>query len=108
MVGQSRGEGGKFVPKADEPREVRSIRLTNTTWEKLGAAAELKGMTRADLIEQLVEDGLLDQQSSSKHISLQRMEEAITQILDDQVVTRKGKDRGSVKRALQALMERLS
>lgn len=105
---QSRSKAGKFAPKSDELREVRSIRLTNTTWEKLGAAAELKEMTRADLIEQLAEDGLLDQQSSSKHISVQGIKEAITQILDDQVVTRKGKDRGSVKRALEALIERLS
>jgi predicted DNA-binding ribbon-helix-helix protein len=108
MTEQGRRESGKFASKSDELREVRSIRLTDTTWKKLGAAADSKGMTRADLIEQLAEEGLLEQQPTSSAISLQQVEEAVAQILNDPAVTRNGKDRGSVKRALQALLNRLS
>ncbi|HEU0144714.1 MAG TPA: hypothetical protein VFQ47_07995 [Nitrososphaera sp.] len=108
MSTQSRGNRGRFAPKSDEPREVRSIRLTDTTWKKLGAAANSRSITRADLIEQLVESGVLDQEPASSGVSLQQVEEAIAQIIDDPEITRHGKDRGSVKRALQALLKHLS
>ena len=108
MSTQGRGERGRFAPKSTEHREVRSLRLTETTWEKLGTIADLRCITRSDLIEQLVESGALDQQPSTNGSSLQQVEEAIAQILNDPVVTRNGKDRGSVRRALEALLKRLS
>lgn len=108
MIKQERKEGGKFASKSAENREVRSLRITNATWEKLGIAADSRCITRADLIEQLVESGALEQQPSTRGISLQQVEEAIAQILDDPAVTRNGKDRGSVRRALAALLKRLS
>jgi hypothetical protein len=36
---QERQEAGKFAPKSSEYRHVRSIRLTDTAWEVLGAIA---------------------------------------------------------------------
>lgn len=45
---------GKFALKNDDYRSVRSLRLTNSTWEALGVTAESLGLTRADLLEQLV------------------------------------------------------
>lgn len=107
MSTQSRGERGRFAAKSDNPRGVRSLRLTDTTWEKLGAAADLRCITRSDLIEHLVESGALDQQPIASGISLQQVEQAVAQILDDPVVTRNGKDRGSVRRALEALLNAL-
>jgi hypothetical protein len=44
---------GKFALIGEEPRSVRSLRLTDSTWEKLGIAAQAKGMTRADWLEEL-------------------------------------------------------
>ena len=52
MNSQGRNELGKFLSKSEEMREVRSIRLTNTTWNKLGELANERGITRADLIEE--------------------------------------------------------
>ena len=46
-----RGDNGKFVQKSNEPRPVRSIRATNSTWETLGNIARQRCITRADLIE---------------------------------------------------------
>lgn len=43
---------GKFIRKNDGYRLVRSLRLTDSTWEALGAAAESLGITKADLLEQ--------------------------------------------------------
>ena len=44
---------GKFTLKNDAHRSVRSLRLTDSTWEALGAAAESLGITKADLLEQI-------------------------------------------------------
>lgn len=45
---------GKFALKNEEHRLVRSLRLTDSTWESLGVTAQSLEMTRADLLEQLV------------------------------------------------------
>lgn len=107
---QDRTEGGKFAPKSSEPRHVRTIRLTDTTWEKMGCAADKRCITRADLVEQMADDGVFDQEAASSQlsceISLNEIEAAIEEILSNTVVTRGGKDRGAVKRGLQALLNR--
>lgn len=108
MSTQGRSEHGQFASKSAERREVRSLRFTETTWEKLGAAADSRRITRADLIEQLVESGALEQQPYAGGVSLQQVEAAIAQILADPIVTRNGKDRGSIRRALEALLKQLS
>jgi predicted DNA-binding ribbon-helix-helix protein len=51
MNQQGRNKLGKFSPKSDENRHVRSIRLTDVTWNALGELAGKRGITRADLIE---------------------------------------------------------
>ncbi len=45
---------GKFTLKDDDYRQVRSLRLTDSTWKELGIASECLGITRADLLENLV------------------------------------------------------
>lgn len=50
---------GKFALKNDDYRKVRSLRLTDETWKALGIAAECKGKTRADYLEQIVRDNTL-------------------------------------------------
>ncbi len=104
---QDRTEGGKFAPKSSQPRHVRTIRLTDTTWEKIGYAADKRRITRADLVEQMAEDGAFDdevnEQNSSK-LLLNDIELIVQDVLNDPTVTRNGKDRGAVKRALQALL----
>lgn len=48
-----RDSQGKFALKNEEHRSVRSLRLTNTTWRALGAAANSLSLTRADWLEQM-------------------------------------------------------
>lgn len=52
MPKQERSKLGQFASKSSQFRKVRTVRLTDSTWEKLGQAAEKMGMTRADFIEQ--------------------------------------------------------
>ena len=99
MAKQKRSVAGKFTSKSDEGREVHSLRCTNTTWQKLGELAELQGITRADLIEQWAT--ALGEPTSS--LGLNQVDEGITHVLNDPAATRNGKDRGSVRRALEAL-----
>ena len=46
---------GKFTLKNNDYRQVRSLRLTDSTWKELGIASECLGITRADLLENLVQ-----------------------------------------------------
>lgn len=48
-----RGQYGQFAQIGSEERKVRSLRLTDSTWEALGQIAEEKEATRADLVEEL-------------------------------------------------------
>ena len=50
---------GKFTLKNDDYREVRSLRLTDDTWKKLGIASECNGLTRADYLEEITKRELL-------------------------------------------------
>ena len=58
---RKRDDLGQFAQKSEEPREVRSIRLTDSTWKVLGQAAETQGITRADLLEKMAENGAFEQ-----------------------------------------------
>lgn len=106
---QDRTEGGKFAPKSDTPRHVRTIRLTDSTWEKVGYAADKRHMTRADLVEQLAKEGFFDGEikAGDDDQLTTKVEAAIQMILGDSSVTRGGKDRGAVKRGLEALLKQL-
>ena len=108
MTEQGRTEGGKFARKSDEPRRVRSIRLTDVTWKVLGAVATQRGITRADLIEKLVEEGIIGLSESTSKKTVAEIESLVNQVLADPLVTRSGKDRGSVRRGLEALLRLLS
>jgi predicted DNA-binding ribbon-helix-helix protein len=108
---QDRTENGRFAPKSNEPRRVRTIRLTDATWEKIGFAADKRRVTRADLVEQMTEDGAFDNepedtQALSKTLLIE-VETAIEEILNNSSVTRNGRDKGAVNRGLQALLHRL-
>lgn len=57
MSQQGRNKAGKFAPKSDKVRQVRSIRLTDNTWDALGEISDERSITRADLIEEWFIDG---------------------------------------------------
>ncbi|MEY3067148.1 MAG: hypothetical protein RLZZ532_3940 [Cyanobacteriota bacterium] len=57
MSTQKRQESGRFAFKSNTHRLVRSIRLTDATWNTLGEVANSRGITRADLIEEIVSSG---------------------------------------------------
>lgn len=60
MTEQGRKESGKFAAKSEEIRQVRTIRLTDTAWDKLGEWADSQGISRADFLEDLVKIDILN------------------------------------------------
>lgn len=58
MIEQERQGTGKFAPKGSANREVRSIRLTNDTWDALGDKADEHDMSKADYLEGLFSGGI--------------------------------------------------
>ncbi len=55
---QGRNKKGQFGSKSDSTRKVRSLRITDDVWEKLGMMADKRGITRADLIEEFANGNL--------------------------------------------------
>lgn len=71
MNQQGRNKLGKFSPKSDENRQVRSIRLTDTAWNALGELADVRGITRADLLEEWFIDGSFSLDKIIKNLELE-------------------------------------
>ena len=50
---RKRSSCGKFEQDYQEPKQVRSLRLTDTAWENLHAIAQQNNLTRSEFIELL-------------------------------------------------------
>ncbi|MGB3652260.1 MAG: TetR/AcrR family transcriptional regulator [Rivularia sp. (in: cyanobacteria)] len=50
---RKRSSSGKFEQDYQEPKQVRSLRLTDTAWENLDAIAQKNNLTRSEFIELL-------------------------------------------------------
>ena len=53
MSNKVRDTLGKFVPKSEVPRKVRSVNLTDAAWQWLATIADKAGMSRNDYLEAL-------------------------------------------------------
>ncbi len=55
MSNKARSTSGKFVPKSQTPRKIRSVNLTDDAWQWLAAVAQKSGMSRNDYLQALAE-----------------------------------------------------
>ena len=53
MTDKPRDTLGKFAPKSEMPRRIRSVNLTDDVWQWLAAEAQKAGMSRNDYLEVL-------------------------------------------------------
>lgn len=51
---QGRDKKGRFGKKSDTGRDVKSIRVSKEDWEKFGDTASQRGITRADLLSEWI------------------------------------------------------
>lgn len=55
MANKIRNTAGKFAPKSEAPRKVRSVNLTDDAWQWLATVAEAAGVSRNDYLEALAD-----------------------------------------------------
>ena len=53
---QSRNQKGQFQNKSEAQRKIRSIRATDNVWQEFGEIAKQQGVTRADLLEEIIKN----------------------------------------------------
>lgn len=53
---QGRNKKGQFGNKSESNRKVRSMRVSDEVWDKAGRLAKERGITRADLFEEMIKD----------------------------------------------------
>lgn len=58
MSNKVRDTSGKFAPKSEAPRKIRSVNLTDDAWQCLAAVAEKAGVSRNDYLEALAEGSI--------------------------------------------------
>jgi len=58
MSNKVRNTAGKFALKSEVPRKVRSVNLTDASWQWLAAVADKLGMSRNDYLEALAESSI--------------------------------------------------
>jgi hypothetical protein len=98
-------DNGKFQNKSDQPREVRSIRATDSTWTKLGDYSESRGITRADLLEELADK--LNNESAGQSKILTSIELAIITTTLEECLNLKGNATSKIKTKLTDILNML-
>ncbi len=107
MIDQERLETGRFAPKGDLNRVVRSIRLTNNTWLALRDKAIDQGMSRADFLEELFAGGIdWEENEELETNNLDFDSEEVAEILKNALAL---KERGNkhLKTAIKEVLELL-
>ena len=93
---QSRNKKGQFENKSEAKRKVRSIRATDEVWKKLGIMAKQQSITRADLLEKIVNN---DRVICSNDKDTKLLEEALNL---------KANAGGAIKNKIRKYLEKLS
>lgn len=107
MIEQER-DNGKFAPKGDENRTVRSIRATNFTWNTLEEKASEQDMSKADYLEALVSEEITweSEDSDKEAAELDFDLEEVVEILREALLLKAnagGKIKTEIKRALEVM-----
>lgn len=58
------GEDGRFVQASNQKRKVKSVRVTDATWQKFQNIADSQNLSTADLIESIASKGIKYSQNS--------------------------------------------
>lgn len=94
------GKDGKFVPKGDVSRTLRSMRLSEAAWEGLRQLANAEGVSRTDVVEYFALGGQGQPQQATIDTA------TIERVLTDPSVVRP-KDRAAVRRGVMAVLREL-
>lgn len=92
---------------------VRSFRLTDSTWKELGIASECLGITRADLLENLVQQnkgsfsdsGEIEQLNLEKSFSRDELDSSAEKVLKELRLGKQASNYKLVQKSLKRLIE---
>jgi hypothetical protein len=116
-VKRQRDLQGKFTLKEDDYRQVRSLRITDATWKSWGIAAECLGLSRADLLENLVKQnqGFFPSVYSEKPVLKTKMtsnkdelNQKVAQVLAELRLGKQASSYKLVQKSLNKLIELIS
>ena len=83
VTNKIRNTAGKFAPKSEAPRKVRSVNLTDDAWQWLAAVAEAAGVSRNDYLESLAEGNQpFMETANTEALPLMETVEALPQVSD--------------------------
>ena len=107
---------GKFTLKNQDYRQVRSLRLTDSTWKELGIASECLGITRADLLENLVQQnkgsfsdsGKIEQLNLEKSLNRDELGSIAEKVLKELRLGKQASNYKLVQKSLKRLIELIS
>lgn len=108
-----RGNDGKFTAKGDEPRKVRSFRLSDETYDAISEAAESLDMSRGDYLEKLNDEGVFtdSDNETSNEDSQEVLDRVLHGLLDDLYEGNEleiaSKDKAAVKRYILTVLDNL-
>ena len=86
MSNKARNTSGKFAPKSETPRKIRSVNLTDDAWQWLANVAAQSGVSRNDYLEAMAEGGIPFMETVNSEV-LPFMETAETEIKVDSANT---------------------
>ena len=104
---------GKFTLKNQDYRQVRSLRLTDSTWKELGIASECLGITRADLLENLVQQNKgtfsnleeIEQLNLEKSLNKDKLNSSAEKVLKELRLGKQASNYKLVQKSLKRLIE---
>ena len=99
-------QNGKFQSKSEQPRNVRSIRATDQTWEKFTDYAKSRCITPADLLEDVADN--LDSLNSSGSKLISPIELELIVITLKESLNHKGNATNKVKAEISKVLEMLA
>jgi phenylalanyl-tRNA synthetase alpha subunit len=86
MANKARNTSGKFAPKSETPRKIRSVNLTDDAWQWLADVAVQAGISRNDYLEAMAEGSIPFMETVNSEV-LPFMETVETEIKVDSVNT---------------------
>lgn len=108
---QDKDESGKFMPKGNRPRSVRSFRLSTECYTAICDKAESLDISSADYLEQLYDDGVFDDDDDHDDDEQfkERLDRVLHGLLDDLYSDNQfeisSKDKAAIKRYLTTLID---
>jgi len=104
MPEQDRNEHGLFTKKGDSERKVRSIRLTDKTWDILEEKANDNDMSKADFLEALAHNEINWDEENENESNLDFDVDEVGKILKE-ALTIKPNRGGQIKIKIREVLE---